>query len=237
MMPRAGGQYVFLREAYGPSSDFSSAGRFSSHPNRNDRRGRDCLCEVCRCLRSGDRDRSKYLVYRSISLQLCDQSFHGTISGRRPHSPPHLEEHARPRTGKLVQNTFTLAKTAALIGLIVVGLSLGWKATSAARRPRGGIVGERLDAAGRATRSRGRCPRALDFWQSDVGRSSRRPPGQTSPSPEARCATRAELWHALAHRLRCGGRCSTSWPTSLMSRLCRSRESSMPRRIASRSRR
>src|SRR5439155_2363212 len=35
--------------------------------------------------------------------------------------------------GKLVQNIFTFAKTAALIGLIVVGLSLGWKATGAAR--------------------------------------------------------------------------------------------------------
>ena len=35
--------------------------------------------------------------------------------------------------GKLVQNTFTFAKTAALIGLIVVGLSLGWQASSAAR--------------------------------------------------------------------------------------------------------
>ena len=35
--------------------------------------------------------------------------------------------------GKLVQNSFTLAKTAALIGLIVIGLSLGWSAPSAAR--------------------------------------------------------------------------------------------------------
>jgi APA family basic amino acid/polyamine antiporter len=35
--------------------------------------------------------------------------------------------------GKTVQNTFTFAKTAALAGLIVVGLSLGWNASSAAR--------------------------------------------------------------------------------------------------------
>ena len=35
--------------------------------------------------------------------------------------------------GKLVQNTFTFAKTAALIGLIIVGLSLGWQVSSAAR--------------------------------------------------------------------------------------------------------
>src|SRR5213595_1047822 len=35
--------------------------------------------------------------------------------------------------GKLVQNTFTFAKTAALAGVVVVGLSLGWNVTSAAR--------------------------------------------------------------------------------------------------------
>lgn len=35
-------------------------------------------------------------------------------------------------TGKLVQNSFTFAKTAALFGLIVIGLSLGWKTGSAA---------------------------------------------------------------------------------------------------------
>src|SRR5207249_7637100 len=34
---------------------------------------------------------------------------------------------------KLVQNTFTFAKTAALAGVIVVGLSLGWNVNSAAR--------------------------------------------------------------------------------------------------------
>src|SRR5881398_3139601 len=36
-------------------------------------------------------------------------------------------------TGKFIQNTFTFAKTAALLALIVIGLSLGWKAESAAR--------------------------------------------------------------------------------------------------------
>src|SRR5881296_2369494 len=34
--------------------------------------------------------------------------------------------------GKVVQNTFTFAKTAALAGVIVIGLSLGWHVTSAA---------------------------------------------------------------------------------------------------------
>src|SRR5207244_6975512 len=35
--------------------------------------------------------------------------------------------------GKIVQNTFTFAKTAALAGVVVIGLSLGWHVTSAAR--------------------------------------------------------------------------------------------------------
>jgi APA family basic amino acid/polyamine antiporter len=35
--------------------------------------------------------------------------------------------------GKLVQNTFTFAKTAALAGVVVIGLLLGWSATCAAR--------------------------------------------------------------------------------------------------------
>ena len=34
--------------------------------------------------------------------------------------------------GKIVQNTFTLAKTAALTAVVVIGLSLGWKTNSAA---------------------------------------------------------------------------------------------------------
>jgi APA family basic amino acid/polyamine antiporter len=36
------------------------------------------------------------------------------------------------KTGKLIQNTFTFTKTAALIGLILVGLLLGWNNQSAA---------------------------------------------------------------------------------------------------------
>ena len=36
------------------------------------------------------------------------------------------------RTGKFIQNTFTFTKTAALVGLIVIGLFLGWNDQSAA---------------------------------------------------------------------------------------------------------
>jgi APA family basic amino acid/polyamine antiporter len=36
------------------------------------------------------------------------------------------------QTGKVIQNTFTVTKTAALLGLIVIGLFLGWNGASAA---------------------------------------------------------------------------------------------------------
>jgi APA family basic amino acid/polyamine antiporter len=36
------------------------------------------------------------------------------------------------KTGKIIQNTFTFTKTAALLGLIVIGLILGWSYSSAA---------------------------------------------------------------------------------------------------------
>ena len=39
----------------------------------------------------------------------------------------------RPRIGKMVQNTFTSAKTAALVAVIIIGLSFGWKGSSAAQ--------------------------------------------------------------------------------------------------------
>ena len=31
------------------------------------------------------------------------------------------------KTGKIIQNTFTFTKTAALLGLVLVGLTIGWK--------------------------------------------------------------------------------------------------------------
>src|SRR5260221_10934536 len=37
------------------------------------------------------------------------------------------------KTGRLIQNTFTFTKTAALIGLIVIGLLLGWNSGGAAQ--------------------------------------------------------------------------------------------------------
>ena len=78
--------------------------------------------------------------------------------------------------GRIVQNTFTFAKTAALAGVVIVGLSLGWSSASAARSsawwdswangwsPQIGATGFPIC---RSTRAR------VAFWQSH-GRSALR---------------------------------------------------------------
>jgi len=54
MMPRAGGVYVFLREAYGPAIGFFVRLDFvSGHSNGNNRGGRNRLRKISRCLCSG----------------------------------------------------------------------------------------------------------------------------------------------------------------------------------------
>ena len=46
MMPEAGGQYVYLRRAFGPLPGFCTAGRCFGDPVRFYRGGGDCFCEV-----------------------------------------------------------------------------------------------------------------------------------------------------------------------------------------------
>ena len=143
MWPRAGGQYVFLREAYGPSIGFlfgwglfliiqtgtiaAVAVAFANFTG--------VLTDIV----SGD----KYLVpqlvilrpfkvgslwFNGYALSLSTQQllailmilFLTFINTRGL------------KTGKLIQNTFTFTKTAALLGLILIGLFLGWNSSSAA---------------------------------------------------------------------------------------------------------
>lgn len=134
MMPRAGGQYVFLREAYGPSIGFLfgwtlflviQTGTIAAVAIAFAKFAGVFLPVIAT---------ENYLVrpvplFGAYAISLSTEQmvavlliFFLTWVNTRG-----LE------IGKLVQNTFTFAKTAALIGLIVVGLSLGWKATCAAR--------------------------------------------------------------------------------------------------------
>src|SRR2546421_3192306 len=127
MMPRAGGQYVFLREAYGPSIGFLFG------------------WALFLVVQSGT----------IAAVAVAFANFLGvlvpTISSENYLIAPHaLGAYAISlsteqvvaialillltftnmnglKTGKIIQNTFTFTKTAALLALVVIGLTIGWK--------------------------------------------------------------------------------------------------------------
>ncbi|MFN2477239.1 MAG: APC family permease [Chthoniobacterales bacterium] len=133
MMPRAGGPYVFLREAYGPATGFLYG------------------WAVFLVIQTGTIAAVAVAFAKFLGVLV-----RGVATDNFLIAPIHLGEHYALslsteqlaavllillltwmntrglQVGKLVQNSFTFAKTAALLGLIVIGLTLGWKATSAA---------------------------------------------------------------------------------------------------------
>ena len=133
MMPRAGGVYVFLREAYGPALGFLFG------------------WTLFLVIQTGT------IAAVAIAFAKFTGVFAPAIAANNyVVAPIHLGGYAISvsteqllaialivlltwtntrglETGKLVQNTFTFAKTAALMAVIVIGLSLGWKPESAAR--------------------------------------------------------------------------------------------------------
>src|SRR5215467_7585829 len=133
MWPRAGGQYVFLREAYGAPVGFLFGwGLFLIIQT-----GTIAAVAVAFANFTGvltDRiSADRYLIapivlFRGYAISLSSQQllavviilFLTFINTRGL------------QTGKIIQNTFTFTKTAALVGLILVGLILGWNRGSAA---------------------------------------------------------------------------------------------------------
>ncbi len=134
MMPRAGGVYIFLREAYGPSIGFlygwtlflviqtgtiaavaiafaKFLGVFVSAVAPENY----AIAPISLGSGYAISLSSEQLVAIALIVLLTWTNTRG------------LE------VGKLVQNTFTFAKTAALAALIVIGLALGWGVNSAAR--------------------------------------------------------------------------------------------------------
>src|SRR5947209_958072 len=132
MMPRAGGQYVFLREAYGPSLGFLfgwslflvvQTGTIAAVAVAFAR-----FAGVLVPWIAGDnylvapvRVSGGYAVSLSTEQLTAVLLLLLTLTNTRG-----------LRLGKLIQNTFTFTKTAALAGLILVGLLLGWSHASAA---------------------------------------------------------------------------------------------------------
>ena len=134
MMPRAGGVYVFLRQAYGPALGFlfgwtlflviqtgtiaAVAIAFAKF-----------LGVFAPAVASDNYLIAPLSLGRAYAISLSTEQlvaialiFLLTWTNTRG-----LE------IGRVVQNTFTLAKTAALAGVVIVGLSLGWRSASAAR--------------------------------------------------------------------------------------------------------
>jgi len=132
LMPRAGGVYVFLREAYGPALGFLYGWTLLLVVQTG------IIAAVAIAfakflwvfLRSVSPD--NYLVapisvgHYAISLSTEQLVAIALITLLTWSNTRGLE------VGKIIQNTFTFAKTAALAAVVVIGLSLGWKPNSAA---------------------------------------------------------------------------------------------------------
>src|SRR5438445_10890652 len=136
MMPRAGGVYVFFREAYGPAMGFLygwtlflvvQTGTIAAVAIAFGK-----FLGVFVTAISPD----NYLFTKqpillgggyAVSLSTQQLTAIGLIALLTWTNTRGL------KLGTLVQNTFTFAKTAALAGVVAVGLLLGWSATSAVR--------------------------------------------------------------------------------------------------------
>jgi APA family basic amino acid/polyamine antiporter len=133
MMPRAGGQYVFLREAYGPAWGFLfgwslfiviQTGTIAAVAVAFAR-----FTGVLVPWVSGERYILAPLrLSEGYALSLSTEQLVAVLLIL-------LLTYTNTRglkVGKLIQNSFTFTKTAALAGLIVAGLVLGWNPWSAA---------------------------------------------------------------------------------------------------------
>ncbi|HYK21560.1 MAG TPA: amino acid permease [Pyrinomonadaceae bacterium] len=143
MWPRAGGQYVFLREAYGPSIGFLFGwGLFLIIQS-----GTIAAVAVAFANFSGALtdliSADRYLIPPLVLIKpftINQLSFNGyavSLSTQQLLAVVMILfltfiNTRGLQTGKIIQNTFTFTKTAALLGLILIGLILGWNHGSAA---------------------------------------------------------------------------------------------------------
>lgn len=132
MMPQAGGQYVFLREAYGPAVGFLFGWAFLIVVQT----GTIAAVAVAFANFAGVlTDRVSPTSFIIAPIVLGRYAFSLSTQQLVAILMILLLTAANTRgleTGKAVQNIFTVAKTAALLGLIIIGLGLGWNTESAA---------------------------------------------------------------------------------------------------------
>jgi basic amino acid/polyamine antiporter, APA family len=133
MMPRAGGVYVFLREAYGPSLGFLYGWTLFLVIQTGTIAAVAIAFAKFLGVFVGAVSPDNYLIAPirlggyAISLSIEQLVAIALIALLTWTNTRGLE------AGKIVQNTFTFAKIAALAGVVVVGLSLGWNPSCAAR--------------------------------------------------------------------------------------------------------
>jgi APA family basic amino acid/polyamine antiporter len=128
MMPRAGGQYVFLREAYSPAIGFLfgwslflviQTGTIAAVAI-----GFAKFMGVLAPQISSTNYIVEPIVYGRYAVSLSTQQFVAVVVILLLT----VTNTFGLRAGKAIQNTFTFTKTAALAALIIVGLTLGWRA-------------------------------------------------------------------------------------------------------------
>lgn len=136
MMPRAGGPYVFLRQAYSPGTGFL----FGWSLFLVIQTGTIAAVAVAFANFTGvlirGIDANNYLIApRRLPAVLSGYAVGlstGQLVAIAMIAVLTLTNMRGLKTGKFIQNTFTFTKTAALIGLIVLGLIVGWNSGSAA---------------------------------------------------------------------------------------------------------
>jgi APA family basic amino acid/polyamine antiporter len=143
MWPRAGGQYVFLREAYGPSVGFLFGwGMFLIIQTGTIAAVAVAFANFTGVLTDWISP-DVYLVNRFILIRpftINGLNFNGyavSLTSQQLVAVVMILfltfiNTLGLQTGKTIQNIFTFTKTGALFGLIVVGLLLGWNTGSAA---------------------------------------------------------------------------------------------------------
>jgi APA family basic amino acid/polyamine antiporter len=134
MMPRAGGVYVFLREAYGPSFGFLFGWTLFLVVQTGTIAAVAIAFAKFLGVFVAAVSSENYLIAPlrlgsgyAISISTEQLVAIGLIALLTWTNTRGL------KIGKIVQNTFTFAKTAALTGVVIIGLLLGWSEISAAR--------------------------------------------------------------------------------------------------------
>ena len=128
MMPRAGGQYVFLREAYGPSFGFLFGwALFLVVQSGTIAAVAVAFANFLGVLVPTISSENYLIAPRAILGSYAISVSTNQVVAIALIMLLTFTNMNGLKTGKFIQNTFTFTKTAALLALVVVGLTIGWK--------------------------------------------------------------------------------------------------------------